>query len=204
MTTKTALTMLTRCPWVGDEPEMLRYHDEEWGVPQHDDRRLFEALMLEGAQAGLSWRTILLRREGFRRAFHGWDLDRIASMGESDVQRLLQDPGIIRHRGKIESTISNAGVARGILMEWGSLDGYLWQFVGAVRLAGPTRAAPDAPPLSEVEDEVDRVTQVAEGMSKQMRKDGFRFVGPTTLTAFMEAAGMVNHHAPDCFRYAEV
>ena len=176
---------LVRCQWVGLEPAMVRYHDEEWGVPEHDDRRLFEFLTLEGAQAGLSWRTILLRRAGYRRAFHDWDLDRIAAMDEGDIGRLLEDPGIIRHRGKIESTISNARVVLGLLPEWSSLDAYVWRFVGemASGLEGDERAA---------------------AMSRAMRRDGFRFVGPTTLTAFMQAAGLVNDHAADCFRRDEV
>jgi len=184
----------TRCQWSGDEPEMVRYHDEEWGVPEHDDRRLFEFLTLEGAQAGLSWRTILLRREGYRRAFHGWDLDRIAAMTEADIERLLQDPGIIRHRGKIESTISNARVACDIVEGWGSLDVYVWQFVGGTPVRNTWHDYSEVPPVAEV----------AQAMSKRMRKDGFRFVGPTTLYAFMQAAGLVNDHTLDCFRYAEV
>ena len=188
------MTARVRCEWAGDEPEMVRYHDEEWGVPEHDDRRLFEFLTLEGAQAGLSWRTILLRREGYRRAFLGWDLDRVSAMDEGDVERLLADPGIIRHRGKIESTISNARIARDIIEGWGSLDAYVWHFVGGTPVRNARRA------LSEVP----AVTEAAEAMSKRMRKDGFRFVGPTTLYAFMQAAGLVNDHTLDCFRYAEV
>ena len=188
------MTATVRCEWAGDEPEMVRYHDEEWGVPEHDDRRLFEFLTLEGAQAGLSWRTILLRREGYRRAFLGWDLDRVSAMDEGDVERLLADPGIIRHRGKIESTISNARIARDIVEGWGSLDAYVWHFVGGTPVRNARRDLSEVPP----------VTEVAEAMSKRMRKDGFRFVGPTTLYAFMQAAGLVNDHTLDCFRYAEV
>lgn len=188
------MTATVRCEWVGDEPEMVRYHDEEWGVPEHDDRRLFEFLTLEGAQAGLSWRTILLRREGYRRAFLGWDLDRVSAMDEADVQRLLADPGIIRHRGKIESTISNARIARDIAEEHGSLDAYVWQFVGGAPTRNAWRDLSEVPPVADV----------AQAMSKRMRKDGFRFVGPTTLYAFMQAAGLVNDHTLDCFRYAEV
>jgi len=184
----------TRCEWAGDEAEMVRYHDEEWGVPEHDDRRLFEFLTLEGAQAGLSWRTILLRREGYRRAFYDWDLDRVASMDEGDIERLLQDAGIIRHRGKIESTISNARIARDIVEGWGSLDAYVWHFVGGAPVRNSWGGLSEVPP----------VTEVATAMSKRMRKDGFRFVGPTTLYAFMQAAGLVNDHTVDCFRYTEV
>lgn len=173
---------------------MVRYHDEEWGVPEHDDRRLFELLTLEGAQAGLSWRTILLRREGYRRAFVGWDLDRVAAMDERDVEHLLQDPGIIRHRGKIESTISNARLARDIIEGWGSLDAYVWHFVGGTPVRNTWRSLAEVPPVDET----------ARAMSKRMRKDGFRFVGPTTVYAFMQAAGLVNDHTVDCFRHHAV
>lgn len=183
-----------RCEWAGSEPEMVRYHDEEWGVPEHDDRRLFEFLTLEGAQAGLSWRTILLRREGYRRAFLGWDLERVAAMDEADVERLLEDAGIIRHRGKIEATIANARTVLGLLPEWGSLDAYVWRFVDGAPVRNAWRGLGDVPP----------VTELAAAMSKQLRKDGFRFVGPTTTYAFMQAAGLVNDHTVDCFRYAEV
>ncbi|MGE3960595.1 MAG: DNA-3-methyladenine glycosylase I [Dehalococcoidia bacterium] len=183
-----------RCEWAGNEPVMVRYHDEEWGVPEHDDRRLFEFLTLEGAQAGLSWRTILLRREGYRRAFHGWDLDRVASMTDADVERLLQDTGIIRHRGKIESTVTNARLALEIVDEWGSLDAYVWQFVDGVPVRNAWRSLAEVPP----------VAAAAQAMSKRMRKDGFRFVGATTLYAFMQAAGLVNDHTVDCFRHGEV
>lgn len=187
------MSAIVRCGWASSEPE-TRYHDEEWGVPEHDDRRLFELLTLEGAQAGLSWRTILLRREGYRRAFLGWDLERIAAMGGRDIERLLQDEGIIRHRGKIESTISNARVVLGLLPEWGSLDAYLWRFVDGTPVRNGWRSPEEVPPVAEA----------ARAMSKQMRKDGFRFVGPTTMYALMQAAGLVNDHTIDCFRYAEI
>jgi DNA-3-methyladenine glycosylase I len=183
-----------RCEWAGDEAEMVRYHDEEWGVPEHDDRRLFELLTLEGAQAGLSWRTVLLRREGYRRAFHDWDLDRLAEMDEGDIERLLQDAGIIRHRGKIESTISNARIARDIVEGWGSLDAYVWHFVGEAPVRNPRDGVSEVAPG----------TEVATAMSKRMRDDGFRFVGPTTLYAFMQASGLVNDHTTHCFRHTEV
>lgn len=185
---------VVRCEWAGDEPAMVRYHDEEWGVPVHDDRRLFEFLTLEGAQAGLSWRTILLRREGYRRAFHDWDIARIATMGDADVEHLLQDEGIIRHRGKIEATIANARVVLDLLPRWGSLDTYVWRFVDGAPVRNRRRS------LSEVP----AVTEAAQAMSREMRRDGLRFVGPTTLYAFMQAVGLVNDHTVDCFRHDEV
>lgn len=188
------MSTVVRCEWAGDEPEMVRYHDEEWGVPEHDDRRLFEFITLEGAQAGLSWRTILLRRDGYRRAFLDWDLDRVARFDEADVERLLADPGIIRHRGKIESTISNARVALDLIERTGSLDAYLWRFVDGTPIRNEWRRLEEIPPVGEV----------AGAMSKQLRKDGFRFVGPTTMYAFMQAAGLVNDHTVECFRYGEV
>ncbi|MCK9494711.1 MAG: DNA-3-methyladenine glycosylase I [Dehalococcoidia bacterium] len=188
------MNALVRCPWAGDEPAMVRYHDEEWGVPEHDDHRLFEFLTLEGAQAGLSWRTILLRRDGYRRAFLDWDIDRVAAMGEDDVERLLQDTGIIRNRAKVESAIGNARIARDVIAEWGSLDAYVWRFVDGTPLRNAWRDASEVPAS----------TEVAEAMSKQMRKDGFRFVGPTILYAYMQSMGMVNDHTVDCFRHAEL
>ena len=183
-----------RCEWAGSEPEMLEYHDREWGVPLHDDRALFELLTLEGAQAGLSWRTVLLRRDGYRRAFEGFDLERIAALTEADVERLVLDEGIIRHRGKIESTISNAGIAIEIQREAGSLDRYLWGFVGGARRRNTYRALSDLP----------ATTDESEAMSKDLRRHGMRFVGPTICYAFMQAAGLVNDHTVDCFRYDEV
>lgn len=184
----------TRCAWAGDDPLMVRYHDEVWGVPVHDDRALFEFLTLEGAQAGLSWRTILNRREGYRRAFLDWDIGAIAAMDGGDVERLLQDGGIIRNRAKIESTISNACAALEVREEWESLDRYLWQFVDGAPIRNRWRE------LAELPAE----TELSKAMSRQLKRDGFRFVGPTTLYAFMQAVGMVNDHTVDCFRYAEV
>jgi DNA-3-methyladenine glycosylase I len=184
---------LTRCAWVGDEPSMVRYHDEEWGVPCHDDRTLFEFLTLEGAQAGLSWRTILQRREGYRRAFLEWDIERIAAMTEADIDRLVEDEGIIRHRQKITSTIGNARIVLKLLPQWVTLDRYLWQFVDEV-VVGRHDSMGDVP----------AVTERSWAMSKQMRRDGFTFVGPTTAYAFMQATGLVNDHTVDCFRFTEV
>lgn len=173
---------------------MLRYHDEEWGVPSHDDRTLFEFLTLEGAQAGLSWRTILHRRDGYRRAFFDWDIERIAAMGDEDVARLLRDDGIIRNRAKIQATIDNARAVLRLVPQWVTLDRYLWQFVDEVIVVNHWQAAEQVPASS------DR----AAAMSRQMKRDGFRFVGPTTLYAFMQATGMVNDHLVDCFRHREV
>jgi DNA-3-methyladenine glycosylase I len=184
----------TRCAWAGEEPLMVRYHDEVWGVPVHDDRALFEFLTLEGAQAGLSWRTILNRREGYRRAFLDWDIGAIAAMDGGDVERLLQDGGIIRNRAKIESTISNARAALEVREEWESLDRYLWQFVDGAPIRNRWRELAALP----------AETELSKAMSRQLKRDGFRFVGPTTLYAFMQAVGMVNDHTVDCFRYAEV
>ena len=183
-----------RCEWAGSEPEMLDYHDREWGVPQHDDSALFELLTLEGAQAGLSWRTVLLRREGYRRTLEGFDLERVAAFTEADVERLVLDEGIIRHRGKIQSTIANASVALEIQREAGSLHRYLWSFVGGEPRRNAHRVLSDLPPT----------TEESEAMSKDLRRRGMRFVGPTICYAFMQAAGFVNDHTVDCFRYNEV
>jgi DNA-3-methyladenine glycosylase I len=189
--------ILTRCGWVAGRPQddpMLAYHDEEWGVPLHDDRALFEILTLEGAQAGLSWDTILRRREGYRRAFEGFDIERIARYGQPEVERLLQDPGIIRNRAKINATIANAIATVELQREFGSLDAYVWAFVeGTPRLNSFTK-------LSELP------AQTAESlaMSKDMARRGFRFVGPTICYAFMQSAGLVNDHQVDCYRYREV
>jgi DNA-3-methyladenine glycosylase I len=182
---------VTRCPWVPENvPEYVVYHDEEWGLPSHDDRHLFELLVLEGAQAGLSWLTILRKREGYRRAFAEFDVEAVARFGEGDVRRLLADPGIVRHRGKIEAAIGNAKVA----LELESLDDFLWSFVDGRPLQNSWKA------LREIPAE----TPASKAMSKELKRRGFRFVGPTTCYAFMQAAGLVNDHTVDCFRYREV
>lgn len=173
---------------------MTEYHDTEWGVPSHDDRHLFEMLVLEGSQAGLSWQTILNKRVGYRRAFAEFDLNAVAAYGEPDVERLVADPGIVRHRGKIEATIANARTALEAQAEFGSLDAYLWGLAGG----GPTRNARAG--LGDIP----ATTEVSESMSKALRKRGFKFVGPTTIYAFMQATGMVNDHVVTCFRYNEV
>jgi DNA-3-methyladenine glycosylase I len=182
-----------RCAWVADRPDddiMVRYHDDEWGVPLHDDTRLFELLTLEGAQAGLSWETILKRREGYRRAFEGFDIERVAAYTNADAERLLQDTGIIRNRAKIAATIGNAKAALDLQREFGSLDAYLWDFVGG------------QPQINRFSSLAELPAQTAESqaMSKALQKRGFRFVGPTICYAFMQSAGLINDHTVDCFR----
>jgi DNA-3-methyladenine glycosylase I len=170
---------------------MRRYHDDEWGVPQHDDRALFEFLTLEGAQAGLSWSTVLARREGYRRAFAGFDVEKVAAFGEADVERLLADTGIIRNRAKVVSTVDNARAALTVRDEFGSLDAYLWRFVGGSPLVGRFDSLIRLP----------AETEESRAMSRDLRKRGFRFVGPTICYALMQATGMVNDHLVSCFRY---
>ena len=170
---------------------MMRYHDEEWGVPLHDDRALFEFLILDGFQAGLSWRTILHKRENFRRAFHDFDAGKIARYTEEDRQRLLNDPGIVRNRLKIEATINNAQRFLEVKKEFGSFDRYIWQFTGHKTLRKPQGVAHSTVPASTKESDV---------MSRDLKERGFRFVGTTICYAFMQAAGMVNDHIDDCFR----
>lgn len=172
---------LPRCWWGNDPPIYRAYHDDEWGRPVDDDRTLFEKLCLEGFQAGLSWLTILKRREGFRRAFHHFDIDRVAAMGEEDVSRLLQDTGIIRHRGKIESTINNARCAQDVRDEPGSLGALVWSY------------EPNQPTSIR-----DATTPESKALAKELKKRGFSFVGPTTVYAFMQAMGIVNDHLPAC------
>ncbi len=173
---------------------MIAYHDREWGVPLHDDGKLFEFLVLEGAQAGLSWSTVLRKRENFRKAFHGFDPEVVARYKEKDVQRLLKDEGIIRNRLKIEAAITNAGKVLDIKKEFGSFDAYIWQFVGNKPVKhGFTRLA-----------EIPATTSESDAMSRDLKKRGFRFVGSTICYAFMQAVGMVNDHLVDCFRYREL
>jgi DNA-3-methyladenine glycosylase I len=172
---------------------MVTYHDEEWGVPSYDDRHLFEMLTLEGAQAGLSWSTILRKREGYRRVFAGFDPAVVARLSKGDVERLLRDPGIVRNRLKVESTIVNAGRVLEVQAEHGSFAGYLWDFVGGEPIVGNFRR------LSELPAE----TVLSKELAKDLKRRGFRFVGPTTCYAFMQAVGLVNDHTVGCFRYAE-
>jgi DNA-3-methyladenine glycosylase I len=173
---------------------MLAYHDREWGAPSHDDRHLFELLTLEGAQAGLSWATILRKRDGYRRAFAGFDASVVAGFTAEDVERLLADPGIVRNRLKVESTVNNAARVLEVQDEHGSLDAYLWGFVDGEPIVEGWRS------LSELPAE----TPLSKMLSKDLRRRGFRFVGPTVCYAFMQAVGLVNDHTVDCFRFAEL
>jgi DNA-3-methyladenine glycosylase I len=181
---------VTRCWWCGDDPLYVRYHDEEWGRPLTDDRRLFEKVCLEGFQAGLSWLTILRKRENFRRAFHDFDFERVARLTGRDVQRLLKDEGIIRHRGKIESTINNAQRARELRDEFRSLSAYFWKWQPASG-ARPRR-------ITRSVLQAMATTPESTALSKDLRKRGWTFVGPTTIYAFMQAVGMVNDHVDEC------
>ena len=186
--------MPRRCHWARGEPEMIAYHDREWGVPLRGDRRLFELLILEGAQAGLSWSTVLRRRSGYRLAFAGFDPKRVARFTPAAVTRLLRDPGIIRHRGKIESAVGNARAFLAIQREHGSFAAYLWSLVGG-RPIQPQRRAPRQIPAE---------TALSRELSRELRRRGFTFAGPTICYALMQAAGLVNDHLTSCFRHAEV
>ena len=173
-----------RCRWCGDAPEFLHYHDTEWGFPVSDDQRLFEKLCLEGFQSGLSWRTILVKREGFRAAFHGFDFDKVARFTARDVERLLKDEGIVRHRGKIEAVINNARQVRKLVKREGSLAAFIWRYEPGIKeLAQPQTASTSAASIA---------------LSKELKKQGWKFVGPTTVYAFMQAMGLINDHAEDC------
>jgi DNA-3-methyladenine glycosylase I len=187
--------MRTRCPWVNlDDPIMRTYHDEEWGTPLHDDRKLFEFIVLEGAQAGLSWSTILNRREGYRRAFAGFDPRKVATFDGKKVERLLQDSSIIRNRKKIESAVGNAKAFLAIQKEFGSFDSYMWSFVNGKPIKNKWKALRQIPVS----------TPLAKRMSDDLIKRGFRFVGPTIVYSHMQAVGMVNDHLVSCFRHSEV
>ena len=181
---------LPRCGWATSDPLYLAYHDEEWGVPVHDDRRLFEMLILEGAQAGLSWITILKRREGYRKAFHGFNPEKIVRYTEKDVARLLTDPGIIRNRAKVEATIKNAQAYLDVVEETGSFDAYLWGLVGGKPRINHWKTLKDIPPE----------TPESKAMSKELKRRGFGFVGSTICYAFMQAVGMVDDHVATCFK----
>ncbi|MEQ8356080.1 MAG: DNA-3-methyladenine glycosylase I [Kiloniellaceae bacterium] len=179
-----------RCRWCAAAPEFLAYHDTEWGFPVTDDRRLFEKLCLEGFQSGLSWRTILAKRENFRAAFQGFDFDRIARFTQRDVGRLLKDEGIVRHRGKIEAVINNARRAQEAVKREGSLAAFIWRYeADGTRLAAPQTASTSAASIA---------------LSKDLKKRGWKFVGPTTVYAFMQAMGLLNDHVEDCVIRAEV
>jgi DNA-3-methyladenine glycosylase I len=184
----------TRCDWSTHDPEMVAYHDQVWGVPQRDDRALFEFLTLEGAQAGLSWSTILHKRKGYLKAFENFDASVVANYDEAKIAGLLADPGIIRNRLKVRSTVTNAAVIIELREAGVSLSDYLWAFVDGAPIVNRRREMSDIP----------AVTDEAAAMSKALKKRGFRFVGPTICYALMQACGMVNDHVVDCFRYSEV
>jgi DNA-3-methyladenine glycosylase I len=179
-----------RCRWCGAAPEFLEYHDTEWGFPVADDQRLFEKLSLEGFQSGLSWRTILAKRENFRAAFHDFDVDQIARFAPRDVERLLGDPGIVRHRGKIEAVVNNARRARELIKREGSLAAFLWRY------------EPSADQLAKPQSISTSPASIA--LSKDLKKQGWKFVGPTTVYAFMQAMGLINDHDDDCVLRAKV
>ena len=187
-------TPLLRCPWADGSESYAAYHDHEWGVPVHDDRLLFEFLILEGAQAGLSWRTILAKRENYRRAFHGFDPAKIARYGDDDTQRLLADAGIVRNRLKIAAAVRNATAFLEVQKEFGAFDAFVWQFVGGKPIDNRIGASKDLPAR----------TAESDAMSKDLLRRGFKFVGSTICYAFMQAVGMVNDHQASCFRYAEI
>jgi DNA-3-methyladenine glycosylase I len=182
---------MNRCEWVGNDALLRAYHDEEWGVPAHDESRLFEFLILEGAQAGLSWSTVLKKREGYRKAFGNFDATVVSGFSEEDVSMLLADPGIIRNRLKIRSAIENAKAFLRVQEEFGRFEKYIWRFVNG----NPVRNAWNRM------TEIPCSTPESEAMSKDLRKRGFKFVGPTICYAFMQAVGMVNDHIVECFRY---
>ena len=183
-----------RCDWALGDPLMVAYHDEEWGVPLHDERRHFEFLVLDGAQAGLSWQTILRKRDNYRRAFAGFDPAKVASFGARDVERLLGDDGIVRNRQKIESAIANARVFLGLQREFRSFDAFIWRFVGGRTRVNRWRRVAEVP----------ATTPESEAMSRDLKKRGMNFVGPTICYAYMQAAGMVNDHLVSCFRHRQV
>jgi DNA-3-methyladenine glycosylase I len=188
------MTTVKRCDWVGADSLYLAYHDQEWGVPLHDDRRLFEMLILEGAQAGLSWITILRKRDSYRQAFDNFEAAKIAAYDERKIETLLANPGIVRNRRKVEATILNARAFLAVQQEFGTFDAYIWQFVGGRPRQNTWRTLAEIPAQ----------TPESEAMSKDLLKRGFKFVGPTICYAFMQATGLVNDHIVDCFRYKEI
>lgn len=185
---------MKRCEWAGTETGMVEYHDKVWGVPVHDDRLLFEFLILEGAQAGLSWSTIVGRFDSYREAFDGFDVEKVARYNKRKRESLLKNPGIIRNRLKVESAVRNAKAFIKVQDEFGSFDSYVWGFVGGKPIQNRWKSMKEIP----------AETQVAHSLSKDLKKRGFNFVGPTICYAFMQAMGMVNDHVPQCFRYQQV
>jgi DNA-3-methyladenine glycosylase I len=194
MTTEGSLTKKKRCAWSGSDPQYIAYHDTEWGVPVHDDRLLFEFLVLEGAQAGLSWSTILRKRDAYRRAFDRFDPRKVAQYDERKIASLLADAGIVRNRAKIESAIKNAKAFLQVQEEFGSFDAYQWRFVDGHPIQNRRRAVGDIPPR----------TAQSDALSKDLKSRGFTFVGSTIVYAHMQAVGMVNDHVVDCFRHSEL
>ena len=187
----------TRCRWVSADPLYVTYHDEEWGVPVHDDRRLFEMLILEGAQAGLSWLTVLKRREGYRRAFAEFDAEKVARFRPARLEKLLADPGIVRNRAKVEAAVGNARAFLAVRDEAGSFDRFLWDFIGGLGAAPRQNRWPPAAALPAE-------TAESKALSRELARRGFRFVGPTICYAFLQAVGLVNDHTTDCFRWREL
>ena len=185
---------MQRCEWCGDNPLYVAYHDDVWGVPVHDDRTLFEFIILEGAQAGLSWLTILKKQANYRKAFHGFDYERIARYSKRDKDRLLGDAGIVRHRLKIESAIKNARGTLAIIEKHGSLDSFLWRYVDGTPIQNRWKSMQELPSQTDLSDQ----------MSKDLKACGFNFVGSTICYAFMQAVGMVNDHTTDCFRQKQI
>ncbi|UYN90926.1 MAG: DNA-3-methyladenine glycosylase I [Anaerolineales bacterium] len=183
-----------RCGWHGADPLYIQYHDEEWGVPLHDERRLFEMLILEGAQAGLSWITVLRKREAYRKAFDNFDPKKVARYDAKKIAKLLADPGIIRNRAKVNAAVGNAQAFLAVQDEFGSFDTYIWQFVGGAPIQNKRKTLRDIP----------AETDESRAMSKDLKTRGFRFVGPTICYAHMQATGMVNDHLVGCFRYKQV
>lgn len=183
-----------RCDWATSDPLLMQYHDVEWGVPEHDDRRLFEFLILDGAQAGLSWLTILKKRENYRKALEGFDPKKVATYGPSEVRRLLADRGIVRNRLKISASVGNAKAFLAVQEEFGSFDGYVWRFVGGRPRRNHRRTMGQIPAR----------TKESDALSKDLKGRGFSFVGSTICYAFMQAAGLVNDHVVGCFRYPQL
>ncbi len=183
-----------RCEWAGSDPLYLDYHDHEWGVPAHEDRRLFEMLILEGAQAGLSWITILKKREAYRQAFDDFDPQKVSNYSEDRIRQLLKNPGIVRNRLKIQAAVHNAKAFLRVIAEFGSFDKYIWQFVGHRPIQNHRKRLQDIPSQ----------TAESDAMSKDLKKRGFKFVGSTICYAFMQAVGMVNDHVLNCFRHSQI
>jgi DNA-3-methyladenine glycosylase I len=183
---------IKRCEWAGEDPLMIDYHDHEWGVPVYEDKKIFEFLVLESAQAGLSWKTILHKREGYKKCFADFDYTKVAKFSSNDVEKLLLDSSIIRNRAKINATINNAQKFIEVQKEFGSFSDYMWKFVGGKPIDGKVKSMKDIP----------AITDEAIAFAKDLKKRGFKFLGPTTIYAHMQAVGMVNDHAEYCFRYS--